>query len=305
MSLDHEQRRVLRSEIGKIERILRPFMFASSQDSSRGDIRALQYTNSKKFPGKSRDFDFLRSLRKNFNTYAKAHRQAGVDINNQTNYPNKDEEYTTVVILNELQKLVDVPTEVANNKKVFSAINGLKLFKSKLERDNADFKSMRVNLSDEAVSSFFSASHESLTHEDLRYLLSEEDLRETNHRLRSAVVGLKGQSWERLELSKEEEKEYIKQALTHGSNLTAEEQLDRIRYVINKIKYTSSDRYASRISADDRKALFVHSLTERKRDFDGLTANQMTSLQESYRKIVQTLGADFLLNDLEHMPKVA
>lgn len=283
-------------------------MFAASQVDGNPNIYALQYTG--KIPGRSLSFNFFDSLRGKFNAYSKAREQTSGDIARQANYPNNNEGFSTIAILSELQKLVDVPTD-GTGRFVYAAKNGITHFRANLRRNTHAFRVLRKNFSDDTViSPFFTASHEDLTAEDLQHLLSEQEINETNYRLRSAVVGVTGNSWDTLKLSPEEEKEYIRQKyIQNPDDLTAEQQLDLIRYVINKVKYLNSEQYKKhgQITMQDRRAIYVNKMAERAFDFEGLTTQQVEDIRKSYFRIARSMEADFLIDNLEHIqpPKAA
>ena len=303
MSLETKQRKIVRAEVGKIEHIMRPFMFAASESFSNGNTYALQYMGP--ITGKSLNFNFLSSLSRSFNAYAKAHREASSDASRQMNYPNPSEAYTTISLLTELQKLVDVPCEGQDNKIIFNAKNAVSDFKSKLRRNTSDFRQLQgKKLNDDSISPFFKARHQELTEEDINFLLSEFDKADVDYRFREAVVGLKGKDWKDVDMTADE-KAVIDKIKDQYPDDKPEKLIKAIRLAVKKHKYLSSEDYqkADRIPNKHRSAIFVNDMAQRSTDFVGLTAHDVRELQNSYLRITEVLEADYLVDGLSHLSK--
>ncbi len=299
MSLETKQRKLVRTEIGKIEHIMRPFMFAASESFSNDNTYALQYMGN--IAGKSLNFNFLNSLATRFNAYAKAHREASSDAARQANYPDPSEAYTTISLLTELQKLVDVPYGRQDNKIIFNSKNAVSDFKSKLRRNTSDFKQLQgKKLNDGSISPFFKARHQELTEEDINFLLSDFDKTDIDYRFREAVIGLDGQNWKKAEMTSSE-----KAVIEKIEDLNSEDGVKAIRFAVKKHKYLSSDDYqkAGRIPNKHRSALFVNDMAQRSPDFSSLSSSDVRQIQDSYLKIAEVLEADYLVDGLSHLSK--
>ncbi len=303
MSLETKQRKLVRSQVGKIEHIMRPFMFASCESSSNGNTYALQYMGS--IAGKSLSFNFLNSLASRFNAYAKAHREASSDVARQANYPNPSEAYTTISLLTELQRLVDIPYAAESSNIIFNAKNALNDFKLKLRRNTNEFRVLQTKkLGDDAISPFFRAKHAELTEEDINFLLSEFDKTDIEYRYRAALVGLSGKNWKNADMTKEE-KAIIDKIKNNYTDDEPEKYMKAIRFAVKKHKYMSSDDYqrAGRIPNKHRSTIFVNDMAQRSMDFSALSSRDIRQIQESYLKITEVLEADYLVDSLSHLSK--